>query len=412
MLLLEDLHWSDRGTLDLLNHLGRNLEGARLLVVGTYRDVEVDRSHPLSAALAELRRSTNFSRVTLRGLGVDDVAKMLSAIAGREVPRQVADQVHRQTEGNPLFVQEVVRYLVEEGVLKREEGGQASHTDSSLAMQIPEGLRDVIGKRLSRLSPETNRVLSVAAVIGREFRLDVLQDVAGVTEEELYAALEEASGRGVIEERRQAGAIGYRFTHAFLRQTLYEEIFTPRRIRTHQQVARAMEARYASRVDEHAAELAEHFAQSTDPEDLGKAVHYGELAAKRAMSVFAYAEAAGQLEAALQAQELLDPDDKREALRAAPGTGRCAPPYAGCLPRRTGPRGGSVPTRVGVRRPCREVPGLPPAARRARPDRCQPLRRHSRIPVVGGTGALAGHAKHRRGGVGAARPCTGQVLRG
>jgi eukaryotic-like serine/threonine-protein kinase len=310
MLLLEDLHWSDRGTLDLLNHLGRNLEGARLLVVGTYRDVEVDRSHPLSAALAELRRSTNFSRVTLRGLGIDDVAKMLSAIAGRDVPRQVADQVHRQTEGNPLFVQEVVRYLVEEGVLKRESGGQASHPDSSLAMQIPEGLRDVIGKRLSRLSPETNRVLSVAAVIGREFRLDVLQDVAGVTEEELYAALEEASGRGVIEERRQTGAIGYRFTHAFLRQTLYEEIFTPRRIRTHQQVARAMEERYASRVDEHAAELAEHFAQSTDPEDLGKAVHYGGLAAKRAMSVYAYAEAAGQLEAALQAQELLDPDDK------------------------------------------------------------------------------------------------------
>jgi len=312
VIVLEDLHWADKGTLDVLTHLARSLEGARLLIVGTYRDVEVDRSHALSGALADLRRITNFSRVSLRGLGADDVQKMLATIAGREVPWALAEQVHRQTEGNPLFVQEVLRYLVEEGFLQRDSRGELHRpsSDISLAMQIPEGLRDVIGKRLSRLSPETNRVLAVAAVIGRDFRLDVLQDVAAVTEEELYAALEEASGKGVIEERRQQGALGYRFTHAFLRQTLYEEIFTPRRIRTHQQVARAMEARYASRVAEHAAELAEHFAQSTDADDLAKAVRYGELAAERAMGVYAYAEAARLLEGALQAQEVLDPGDR------------------------------------------------------------------------------------------------------
>ena len=312
VIVLEDLHWADKGTLDVLTHIARSLEGARMLIIGTYRDVEVDRSHALSGALAELRRFTNFSRVTLRGLGADDVQNMLATIAARAVPWALAEQVHRQTEGNPLFVQEVLRYLVEEGFLQRNASGELHQpgSDISLAMQIPEGLRDVIGKRLSRLGPETNKVLAVAAVIGRDFRLDVLQDVAAVTEEELYAALEEASGKGVLEERRQQGALGYRFTHAFLRQTLYEEIFTPRRIRTHQQVARAMETRYASKVADHAAELAEHFAQSTDSEDLAKAVHYGELAAQRAMGVYAYAEAARLLEGALQAQEVLDPDDK------------------------------------------------------------------------------------------------------
>src|SRR5262249_5935729 len=150
LLILEDLHWADRGTLDLLLHLARGLTGARLLVVITYRDVEVDRAHPLSGALAELRRVAGPARIALRGLGTTDVQAMLATIAGREVPWALAEQVQRQTEGNPLFVQEVVRYLVEEGVLRRDEGGRvgrAGSGDTPLAMAIPEGLRDVIGKR-------------------------------------------------------------------------------------------------------------------------------------------------------------------------------------------------------------------------------------------------------------------------
>jgi len=312
LIVLEDLHDADRGTLDLLTHIARNLQGARLLIVGTYRDIEVDRTHPLASALAELRRATSFTRIGLHGLGPADVQRMLANIANREVPWSTAEAVHRQTEGNPLFVQEVVRYLVEEGLLRRDEGGGLRPTgDTPLLMRIPEGLRDVIGKRLSRLSAECNRVLASAAVVGREFPLDVLQDVAGVAEEQLFAALEEASATSVVEERRGGGSgVRYRFVHAFFRQTLYEELFTPRRIRLHQQVARAMERRYAGRLDEHAAELAEHFTQSTDAEDLGRAVEYSEMAAARSMSVFAYAEAARLLEQAIEAQEVLDPDDK------------------------------------------------------------------------------------------------------
>ena len=117
MLVLEDLHDADRGTLDLLTHVARNLAGERLLIVGTYRDVEVDRAHPLSAALANLRRISNFSRVLLRGLTLDEVQGMVEATAGQAITSGLAEAVERQTEGNPLFVQEVLRYLVEEGLV-------------------------------------------------------------------------------------------------------------------------------------------------------------------------------------------------------------------------------------------------------------------------------------------------------
>ena len=139
-----------------------------LLIAGTYRDVEVDRTHPLSAAVAELRRAGSFLRVPLRGLTVDEVHRMYEAVRGQSVQWAQAELVHRQTEGNPLFVQEVLRYLVEEGLIRHEAGQWQRTGPAPLEMSIPEGLRDVIGKRLSRLSAECNRVLSLAAVVGRE----------------------------------------------------------------------------------------------------------------------------------------------------------------------------------------------------------------------------------------------------
>ncbi len=310
VVVLEDLHWADRGTLDLLLHVARNLQGARLVIIGTYRDVEVDRSHPLSAALAELRRIGSFSRVLLRGLTADEVQRMMGGITGQEVRWSFAEAVHRQTEGNPLFVQEVLRYLVEEGLIVHE-GGQWHRTGQTAPeMHIPEGLRDVIGKRLSRLSPVCNRVLAVAAVIGRDFALETLRLLeAAPTEEELLAALEEALRVGVLEDQSRGALVRFRFAHAFFRQTLYEEIFTPRRLRLHQEVARALERQFAARLEEHAAELAEHFAQSSDPSDLTKAVAYGEIAAKRAISVYAYGEAVHHLEQAILGQEVLDSGD-------------------------------------------------------------------------------------------------------
>jgi len=310
MVILEDLHDADKGTLEMLTHVSRNLAGARLLIVGTYRDVEVDRSHPLSAALAELRRISNYGRVLLRGLNADEVRRMLESITRESVSWGLAEAVHRQTEGNPLFVQEVVRYVAEEGLITRQGEHWRRTGDTPLEMRIPEGLRDVIGKRLSLISSECNELLSVASIIGREFALETLKAVAGINGDVFTDALKEAVRLSVLEERSQRGLIRYRFTHAFFRQTLYEEIIAPRRIRLHQQVAHSLKALYARRLEEHAAELAEHFSYSSDRADLKKAVNYGEMAAKRATDVYAYGEAVRLLEQALKIQEVLEPGDR------------------------------------------------------------------------------------------------------
>ena len=311
LIVLEDLHSADRGTLEMLGYVARTVGDRRLLMVGTYRDIEVDRTHPLSDALAELRRLPHFGRVLLRGLNADEVRRMLSAIAGQNIPWGLAEAVHRQTEGNPLFVQEVVRYLAEEGIIEREEGQWRARSDTPVEMRIPDGLRDVIGKRLSGLSESSNKVLSIAAVIGRDFQMEVLRKVAGMSDDELFGALEEARKMAVIEERTGPGAkVSYRFAHAFFRQTLYEETIAPKRIRLHQQVARALEEIYKKRLEQHASELAEHFSYSSDRADLEKAVSYGEMAARRTTDVYSYGEAARLLEQALKVQEVLDPEDK------------------------------------------------------------------------------------------------------
>jgi eukaryotic-like serine/threonine-protein kinase len=311
LVILEDLHDADKGTLEMLTYITRNLTNTRLLLIGTYRDIEVDRNHPLSAALAELRRVSSFGRVLLRGLNIDEVRRMLAGITQEEVPIALAEVVHRQTEGNPLFVQEVVRYLVEEGVLTRKDGKWRPTLDSPLEMNIPEGLRDVIGKRLTLLSTECNEMFTVAAVVGREFRIDVLQKVTKLSDDELFTLLGEAKRAAVIEERAAIGsAVTYRFTHAFFRQTLYEETIAPKRIRLHLQVGRALEEIYGKRIEEHAAELAEHFSHSSDSADLKKAVEYGEMAAKRATDVYAYSDTVRLLDQAIKVQKVLDPDNK------------------------------------------------------------------------------------------------------
>ena len=177
VLLLEDLHDADRGTLDLLMHVAREVDTARLLVVGTYRDVEVDRAHPLSAAVAELRRGKSFTRIRLQGLPLEDVHQLLRTASQHQVSASLAELVYRRTDGNPLFVHELLRFALEDGLIERRDGALRRVGQDALAGRIPEGLRDVVGKRLSRLGPHTNRALSVASVIGREFQVEVLQQV-------------------------------------------------------------------------------------------------------------------------------------------------------------------------------------------------------------------------------------------
>ncbi len=298
VVVLEDLHAADLGTLDLLLHLARRTAESRLLVIGTYRDTEVDRSHRLSSTLAELRRMGHFGRVVLGGLGAGDVRQLLTDL-GLVLPHALlADAVLRHTDGNPLFVHELARLLA-------SDAGAADY--SAALSTIPEGLRAVIGQRLARLSPPTLQLLSVAAVVGREFDVSVLQSIAGLGEDGLASAIQEALRAGRLHEHARPGSLRYRFAHALFCQTLYEEVVGPRRVRLHQQVARMLENRYAAHLDVHAAELAEHFARSTDPDDLAKAIVYHERAAHAAVGVAAFGEAADAYRQALQLLGAVEP---------------------------------------------------------------------------------------------------------
>ena len=237
VLVLDDLHWADHPSLLLLEFLARELANARILVVGTYRDMELSRQHPLSRSLGELTRERLFQRVLLRGLDQDDVRRFIELVSGVNPPAELTEVVHRQTEGNPLFVTEVVRLLVQEGKLNQENSGQRD----SWIIRIPEGVREVIGRRLDRLSERCNETLTIASVVGREFSLDQLSPlIEDITGDRLLEVLDEALAARVIEELPKT--VGrYQFTHALIQETLAEELSTTRKVRIHARITESLE---------------------------------------------------------------------------------------------------------------------------------------------------------------------------
>jgi class 3 adenylate cyclase/tetratricopeptide (TPR) repeat protein len=307
VLFLDDLHWADKPSLLFLQFLARELQGSRILVIGTYRDVALSRRHPLSEALAELARESLMERILLRGLTETDVARFIEMTASVEAPPRLVEAVYEQTEGNPFFVSEVVNLLASEGRL--EGGGDLRE----VVVTIPQGVREVVGRRLDQLSKECNFTLSAASVIGREFGLDVLDRVVcdevlaqmpehadQLTKERLLEVIEEAVRARVIAP--SPNAVGrYHFAHALMREALYEELGVTRRVRLHRRIGEVIEQLFEARRDDHLDELAHHFLQA---QELDKAVDYSIHAAGRAMTLLAYEEGAKLYEQALQAMEM------------------------------------------------------------------------------------------------------------
>ena len=287
VLVLHDLHWADHPSLLLLEFVARELASARVLVIGTYRDMELSRQHPLSHTLGELTRESLFQRVLLRGLDQEDVGRFVELASGVTPPTGLAAAVHRQTEGNPLFVTEVVRLLVQEGGLTQDS---ASERDS-WSVRIPEGVRDVIGRRLDRLSERCNEILTIASVVGREFAIEqlspLIEDISG---DRLLEVMDEALSSRVIEELPQS--VGrYQFTHALIQETLIGELPLTRRVRVHGRIAEALEELYGASAEAHSAELAYHFAQAESLLGTEKLVKYSLLAGEKALASYAYEEA-------------------------------------------------------------------------------------------------------------------------
>ena len=307
ILVLDDVHWADKPSLLLLRHVLRSGSPMRLFVLATYRDTDLDRTHPLSEVLADLRREPGVIRLDLAGLDASEVTAMMETVAGHDLDEPgigLALAVQHETQGNPFFVGEVLRHLAESGAIVQRDGRWTS--DRTLEeVGLPEGIREVVGRRLSRLSDATNRALAVAAVIGAEFDLGTIEAAGGPAGDELFDALDEAVQHAIVRE--VPGAVGrYTFAHALVRSALYEELTTNRRVRMHWQVGLALEARSAQRGDARLDELAYHFAEGALAGDPLKAVDYGRRAGELADADLAFESAALHYDRALGALELVD----------------------------------------------------------------------------------------------------------
>ena len=282
VLLLDDLHAADTASVLLLRFVARRASMNRLLIVGAYRDVELTASHPFTATLDHLLREPAVTRLTPRLLDVDDVAEIIATTLETTPKPEIAEQVWSQTDGNPLYVRELVRLVTAEG----------------LVGSMPRDLRATILRRLETLPDACRSLLSTASVFGRDVPLDVLGEVTGV--DDPLAVLDDAVAANVIGERPDApGAV--RFSHLVVRDALYEEIPRARRASLHHEVGLAIERRRQGDLDSNVAVLALHFSAATTVGGAAKAVHYGRLAGDRAMRLLAFDEAMSSYAVALAA---------------------------------------------------------------------------------------------------------------
>ena len=299
VIVLDDLHWADEPSLLLLRFAARELASSGLLILGTYRDVELGRHHPLARVLGEISGIEGSGRIPLHGLSVAGVERYIEMTSGAAAPPGLAEAVEDQTDGNPFFVGEVVRLLASEGRLTA--GGSAAE------LQIPQGVREVVGRRLDRLSEETNEALRVAAVIGRDFEGELVWRVAQQPREAMLNAAREAIAERLVSD---LGDGRLSFAHALVRDTLYEELTPPKRAALHQRAGLAIEETCGDQVDERLGELAHHFLEAAPRGAPEKAIGYAQRAGEQDMDHLAYEDAVDVYGRALEVLELMDEPDE------------------------------------------------------------------------------------------------------
>ncbi len=289
ILMLDDLHWADEASLLLLRHVVRAIETSPLLVLGTYRKTELDPRGYLAITLAELRRARALHELELEGLREREVAALIRDQSGNAAPEPFTRQVAERTAGNPFFIEELLRYVDSPAGLELGE------------LVLPDSVKDLLLRRLARLSDECQRALAVAAVAGREFELSVLEQVLGLGPEELVDLLDVAVQDQVLAE--EPGAIGrYRFAHPLIPETIYGDISITRRALLHRRLGEAVESLYADGLAERSRELARHYQAAGD---VHKAFHYHRQAADQAERGMAPETAFEHLTGAIAAGELL-----------------------------------------------------------------------------------------------------------
>jgi hypothetical protein len=311
LVCLDDLQWADRGTIDLTRHLARLAAGHRLLVVGTFRDVDIDPSHPLARAFGALRAETACELVELKGRSTDSVGRFLAALLDHELPADVVTAVAAETDGNPFFILEVVRDLVEDGKVHRGPDGRWNWTQPARDIALPRSVRDVIADRLARLSADANGLLAASAAFDGPFRLDVASRLCGIGEEPALDAIDELLAAGVLEAAE--GVDTYAFTHRPIRQTVYASLTPSRRVRLHRRAAEALEQACAGVPSPaQAAEIAAQYHRSAGLAGAERGADFAVAAATHAEATGAHDDAARFLRTAVDL--LPEGDDRRPRL--------------------------------------------------------------------------------------------------
>jgi tetratricopeptide (TPR) repeat protein len=293
LLVLDDLHWADKSSLLLLQHLAHRLAEARLLVAGSYRTVELHRTHPLATVLADLRRDGISERLLLPPLPPEAVVVLAEALAGVRPAAGVLDLIARQTDGNPFFVRELTLHLQAEGFL------QGHGATTTATWSVPESVREVIGRRLAKLGPQANQVLQAAAVLGGGFSFEVLRAMSGIEDALLLDAIDETAAAGILREEGE----GYAFGHALIRETLYSELSLARRQRLHLRAAEVLMAVHADTLAGYLSDIADHYRLAGPVAEPAKAIDSALRAGEAAAGVFASEQALSHWRTALRLME-------------------------------------------------------------------------------------------------------------
>jgi DNA-binding SARP family transcriptional activator/RecA/RadA recombinase len=296
LLFVDDAQWADSGTLFLLHHLARRARTLRVLIVLTYREVELSEARPLHEMLLDLNRERLATRLKLSRFDREKTCDLLAALFQEEITPEFLDGIYGETDGNPFFVEEVCKALIESGKLTRE-GGRWRRPGMD-QIEIPQSVRVAIELRIAKLPASTQDTLRAAAILGREFEFDVLQAMDGLGEDALIDALEIAERAQLIGAIKRSGATSFAFVHALIPLTLHEGLSILRRQRLHRRAAQAIEWIHSDRLPagDLAATLGRHYAEAGDRE---KAIEHYLQAAECARSVYAYQEAVEHYQQAL-----------------------------------------------------------------------------------------------------------------
>jgi predicted ATPase len=312
-LIVDDLQWAEESTLALLTHLAHRVAQLPVVIVGTYRDNDLDRNPALVRTLEELIR-TGFPPLKLQGLSYEAVAQLLQDLSHREPPPHLVRVIFEETQGNPFFVEEVYKHLVEEGKIF-DTTGQFRVDLSVDEVDVPDNVSLVLRRRLEQLNEKARHVLGAAAVIGRSFSFPVLESLLEQKKaEDLLTALEEAQRMGLIAPNVEGPEALFSFAHELVRQTLLAGFTLPRRQRLHIEVAEAIERVHTGAVHERAGDIAHHLVKAGSLADSQKVVHYLTLAEEHAIDAAAYEDALRQVQSSLLHGDAIDSRQRAQLL--------------------------------------------------------------------------------------------------